>query len=278
MPAALEFFKPTFIKTLFLMEWVLFILICFTSGTLEGYQQLLVAVYPLLFFYLIACILASISQRRQWLAGKWAMAIFASGLFLLDQAMKQIVAVTIKEDAFIPVLDDWLQLANLHNDRGSWIQSFFDVQWEIARPFANIAVGIVLFLGLILFHRFYVATRRKSLWADVAFLGFFSGYAGFLYDINVRGYVLDYIRLPHIVAADLKDITLAIGLAAFFAEILDNPAISLREAFRWQGWRKEWDSLTGFIREIGAFTIGELRNFPRSVRWKKSNSVERDET
>jgi len=277
MNAVARFIKPTRLKILFLIEWILFIGINATMGKLDTLQSVLVAMYPLLFFYLIACILTAVSQHRKMLAGKWALVIIAGGLFLLDQAIKQMVAVTIKEGTSIPILDGWLHLANLHNDRGSWILGFFDVQWEIARPFVNIAVGIVLFLGLILFHRFFVATRRKSIWADVAFLGVFSGYAGFLFDINVRGYVLDYVHLPHIVATDLKDIALSIGLAAFFAEILDNPAISLRDAFRWQGWRKEWDSLTCFMREFGAFTIGELRSFLRSVRWKPSNSVDRDE-
>jgi len=117
------------------------------QGKLDTLQSVLIAMYPLLFFYLIACILTAISQHRQWLTGKWAMVIFAGGLILLDQAMKQIAAVTIKEGTSIPVLDDWLHLANLHNDRGSWIQSFFDMQLEIARPFANIGVGIVFFLG-----------------------------------------------------------------------------------------------------------------------------------
>ncbi len=133
-------------------------------------------------------------------------------------------------------------------------------------------------MGLILFYRFYVTARRKSLWADAAFLGLFSGYAGFLCDMNVRGYVLDYIRLPHIVAADIKDITLAIGLAAFFAEIMDNPELSLHDAFRWQGWRKEWEGLACFVQEFGAFTVRELRTFPRFIQRKKSNSVGRDET
>jgi lipoprotein signal peptidase len=278
MNAVARFIKPTPIKILFLMEWILFIGINVILGKMDSLQSVLIAIYPLLFFYLIACILSAVSRHRERLAGKWGMVIFVVGLILLDQGMKQLAAVTIKDGMSHPVLDNWLHFANFHNDRGSWVLGFFDMQVEIASVFANIGVGIVFFLGLILFYCFYVTKRRKSLWADVAFLGVFSGYAGFLCDMNTRGYVLDYIHLPHIVAADLKDIALAIGLAAFFSEIIDNPAISLRDAFRWQGWRKEWNSLASFVQEFGAFTVGKLRTFLRSVRWRQRNSIEKNET
>jgi lipoprotein signal peptidase len=278
MPAALEFLKPTFIKSLFLVEWALFILISLASGELEPNRQLLVAVYPLLIFYLVACILAEISQRRRQIARGWALYLIAVGSMLLDQVVKSSVEATIHFDTSIPVVDGWLHISNLRNERGSWLISFFHLNFEITPLLVHVSLAIIVLLSLILFHRFYVTTRRRSLWADIAFLGLFSGYAGFLCDMNLRGYVLDYICLPHIVAADLKDIALTIGLAAFFAEIWDNPAISMRDAFRWEGWRKEWDSLARFIQEFGAFTIGELRTFLRSIRWRQPNSMDRDET
>jgi hypothetical protein len=45
-----------------------------------------------------------------------------------------------------------------------------------------------------------------------------------------RGYILDFINLPEVVTADLKDIVISIGVAAFFAEALDNPELSWRKS------------------------------------------------
>ena len=229
------------------------------SGKLETNRQLLTTVYPFLFFYLFACVLLAISQSRRQLAHGWSLYLIAIGWILLDQAMKQIAAATIKEGTSIPILGGLLHISNLRNYRGSWVLSYFDLQLEITPLLTNVVLATVVILGVIFFHRFYVATRRRSLWADVAFLGFFSGYAGFLCDMTARGYVLDFIRLPSVVAADLKDVTLAIGLAAFCAEILDNPELSWREVFRWRGWQQEWSSLVRFTKEFYRFTVREIQ-------------------
>lgn len=265
MPAILKFFKLTIIKSLFLLEWFLFVLLISIRGKLKTDIQLLSAVYPFLFFYLIACMLSAISQYRRQLARGGSLYAIAISLILLEQVIKGIVAHTIKVNASVPILDGLLHISNVHNDRGSWIVAFFDMQLETAPLLTHIGLAMIFILGLIFLHRFYVTARRRSLWADVAFLGLFSGYAGYLSDMTTRGYILDFISLPNVVAADLKDIFLAIGLAAFCAEIVDNPELSWLEAIRWRGWKQEWGGLVRFSKEFFRFTIQEMDTFFRTL-------------
>ena len=66
--ALVTFVKPTQIKLLFLVEWLLFIIISLMRGHLVDSQQILVAVYPLLIFYFIACVLTAFRHQKQQLA------------------------------------------------------------------------------------------------------------------------------------------------------------------------------------------------------------------
>jgi hypothetical protein len=70
-------------------------------------------------------------------------------------------------------------------------------------------------------------------------------------DIAVRGVVVDYISLSRVVTADLKDILLSFGAAAFFVEAIDNPAISAR----WIGWRTECRELRALIAGFASFAV-----------------------
>ncbi|MBN1877489.1 MAG: signal peptidase II [Anaerolineae bacterium] len=272
MSTVVTFFRPTKTKLIFLIEWVLFILITAVRGELETPHQVLVAGYPLIFFYLIACMLTALSQHIEQIARSRRLLIFAGGLMLLDQLIKAIVTAFIPYQATIPIIPNGLHLAHKRNFHGSWIASVFNVQ--PANIFNLIqwgqAISVLLFSTLC--HRYYTTTHRKSLWADVVLLGIFAGYASWIWDMALRGYIVDFINLPGLVTADLKDIFPEIGVAAFFAETVDNPQVS----WRWRGWREERDDLIHLAKSLGRFSIQELHKLQQAVvcRFRKGSRPE----
>jgi len=255
MLAVVAFLKPTRIKLVFLLEWVLFILITIAKGELETNHQILVAGYPLAFFYLVACALAALSQHVRQLAQSWRLLVFAIGLTILDQVVKMIVAAFVPYQISIPIVNNWLYLAHERNFHGSWIASAFNVQFVSVFALMQWGLVIPVLLCSILCHRYYITTNRKSLWADIAFLGVFAGYASWVCDMSFRGHIIDFINLPGLVTADLKDILVTVGVAAFVVETLDNPKLS----WRWTGWQEEKDDLVRLVTSLFSFSIQELR-------------------
>jgi len=92
---------------------------------------------------------------------------------------------------------------------------------------ALIAMWAIVLPCFVLGFRCYAVRKRMSLRLDVAFLTIVAG-GGALCDLALRGYILDFINLPGVVTADLKDIFTCVGLAALFAELVDNLGMSLR--------------------------------------------------
>ena len=255
MAGVVAFLRPTKLKLAFLAEWVLFILILAAQGKLEANHQILIAVYPLIILYLAACALTALSQHTQQLAQGWKLLGLALGFTILDQVSKVIVIAFVPYQTSIPIIDGWMQLAHEHNAQGSWLASVLNVQpvgifnmmqWLLAVPFLCCSI---------LCHRYYTITNRKSLWADVAFLGLFAGLASWMCDMAFRGYVTDFINLPGLVTADFKDIFVTLSVGAILAETLDNPKIS----WRWQGWRQEGEDLIHLGTNLLRFSIQELR-------------------
>ena len=244
------FLKPTRIKLIFLVEWTLFILISAAQGKLKTNHQVLVASYPLVFFYLVGCMLAVLSRRLRPFSQTWILFVFAIGLTLLDQVIKVIVVALVPYQAPIPIIKNWLYLTQERNSFGSWIISFFNMQ-DRSIILVQWGVAICVLICSILCLRYYTTTNRESLWADVAFVGIFVATASWICDMFSRGHIVDYINLPHLVTADLKDIVAAVGVAAFVVETIDNPNLS----WRWMGWQKEKDDLIRFVKRFCRFSV-----------------------
>lgn len=219
-----ELLRPTKVKLVFLVEWTLFILFELVRGRLGDLHTLLVAVYPLGFFYVLACLMASWSRRSPG-ASHW---LLPAGTALLlafsEQAVKLVVTDRLPQGAAVPVVPGWLSLAHAVNYQGSWLLSVVDIGAGMLVVLWLISLAVLL--GSLLGYRRYMLDYRRSPWADLAFIGLFAGCTGWVLDMVVRGHIVDFISLPGVVAADLKDIYLALGVAAFFAEALDNPQIS----------------------------------------------------
>lgn len=144
-------------------------------------------------------------------------------------------------------------LAHVRNMRGSWLVGVLDL--DCVSIGMLIAQWIIVLPCFVLGLRYYAARKRRSLWVDAALVFIVAGIGGALLDLSLRGYILDFINLPGLTTADLKDIFLYIGAAALFAEFLENEVISLR----WLGWRVELEHTRRLIRDFLTFSIEEAR-------------------
>lgn len=219
-----SFLRPTWPKGIFLVEWAAYVLLGLLRRTIMGVHEGLVAVCPLLFFYLIACALTSLSHRTCRLAQGWGVLGMALALSAVDQAGKALVAACVPFQSSLPIVAGWLHIVHTHNTRGSWLLGLFD----LPRMGAVLLIPVVLVVlpALVLYYRRYVSVKRRSVWADAAFIALFAGLASWLCDMGLRSYILDYIHLPGVVTADLKDIYLTLGSASLVVEALDAPDLA----------------------------------------------------
>jgi lipoprotein signal peptidase len=217
------FLRPPKIKLVFLVEWSLYILIIAIQGGLGTSHQILIAVYPLTLFYLVGCGFSALSVRTQQVARGWKLAAFALILALLDQVSKTVIVAFVPLQTSIPIIDNWLHLSHVQNPYGSWITNAFNLKTGGAFIALLWLMVFVILISSLIVHRSYTTNHRKSLWADVAFLGLFAGCASWIFDMAFRGHIIDFINLPGLMSADFKDIYFHISIAAVFAEAIDNP-------------------------------------------------------
>jgi lipoprotein signal peptidase len=245
--------KPTKLKMVFIVEWAMFILIGLLRGSLDNRHQLVVVIYPLAFFYLVACGLTELSRSTHQISRGYKLIMIGIGLTIVEQIGKTSIAAFLPNQASIPVIKGWLHLGHVRNAQGSWIVGTF-IPGFCSPILLMGLVGCVL-LGSWFCYRYYITTHRQSIWTDFAFLGVFAGSLSWLFDMLVRGYIVDFIRLPDVMTADFKDILVGLGVGAFIAESIDNPDIS----FRWKGWRTEGLEFQQLIANLWSFSIKELQ-------------------
>lgn len=217
--------KPTAIKIAFLLEWIFFLAFKILSGGLEYGPRWLAGLFPLLVFYLIAGSLSSLAKSKTALAGFRMLVVLGLLLGMLDQVLKALVYVYLPEGNFIPILPGILHIRQAHNLYNSWIMDAFERQF-ISRS-ALVVISVIFIVIAFAIYRYYVASHRKSLWADLALISFIAGLSSALLDQSVRGFTIDFIEIPGFVVADLKDLYLWLASSAVFAEVLDNPAVRL---------------------------------------------------
>jgi len=210
----------------------------------------------------MGCVLSALQLRTRETMPFPRVLFLAIFFIALDQTMKFLVEKTIPLQASIPIIHGWLHLSHERNLHGSWVLAQFGAHIPVPLIILVQVLIPLLLLLMILIYRHYIVNKRYSLWAVAAFLGIFCGLGSWALDIFSRGFILDTLLLPSIVAADLKDIYLAIGIAAMFAEMIDNPSIS----FRWDGWHEETRGIARWIKSLLRFSIQDFRNGCLSMR------------
>lgn len=248
MSAIVEFFRPTLYKLIFTLEWVAYLLLTLVERHPLDPDLLPVALWPLLLFYVAGCALVAWSRRTDRVASGRSLVVLIVAMVAVDQVGKAIAVATLQPGASDPLVEGWLHFSNVHNASGSWLGP----GW--LKPILAVVAVLVLPLSVVVY-RYYVSIQRRSLWADLTFVGVFAGYAGWLVDIFVRGYVVDVIHIPGLVAVDLKDLFLSLGVCVV-VEVLDNPTISLRP----KGWRDKIESARRLVVDLAAFAAGEARS------------------
>jgi lipoprotein signal peptidase len=243
------FFKPSLPKLIFGAEWAGWLLLLVVRGSVLTPHQLLVAFVVLLLFYSLGCALVAWSRRARRIAGGRGLAFLVLLLLALDQSGKAAAGYLLEQNSGTRLVEGWLEFVNVPNLAGSWCAP---VSTKPALVLAVFPVPALAIIG----YRYYVSTRRRSLWADLSLVGLTAGPLSWLVDMFLRGYVLDFVAVPGLITVNLSDLyTLLVW--SVLVELLDRPETSLR----WQGWRAEYDEIRTLIRDVAAFAAKDVRSW-----------------
>lgn len=253
MTAIARFLKPSRLKLVFIAEWSAFsILLGLQVGTLAQ-RQIANLLWPLALYYLCGCIFVNVrNSGHQVLRHFRYLSLIALILAGLDHGMKAWVYTRLSLGESISIIPNHLHLSHTQNNAGSWVLATLDSGPGLKLILILVALVVLLLAPLV--YRFYVHTYRRSYWPAIAYIGFAAGMLSWVVDIAIRGVVVDYITMPGVVTADFKDILLSFGIAAFFVEAIENPAISAR----WKGWRTEYSQFRELIASFKRFVVGEF--------------------
>lgn len=243
---------------IFIGPWMLYVAFAIAQAGFDIRSIAVNLAWPFLFFYFVACLLKRVSTSSEpVIRQRDAWAVIAV-LVAVDHLFKFAISHMIPLGESVPVVAKHLHLANVHNVHGS----FWLAKLDTPRVVSPVLVFSVLSIALApLVFRFYSARHRKSFWSVLAYCCFMAGTASAAIDLGVRGFTVDYLELPRLFVADLKDLYLDLFVSAFFVEVLSNPRISIR----WLGWRAEFRELPSLTIEIVKFAVGEMRRLGRNV-------------
>lgn len=240
-----KYMKPALLKLLFLIEWFTFVLILVFQGKIQTFPRLWVALYPLLFFYFMGSLFFAMKDKP-WIPKKTFQLIgLALGLVVMDQIFKWIVSVTLPVNDSFPIISGWLEITYRRNFHGAWIftQLLADSIPLITPLLKFFCIALVLMI--IPTYRYFKTIRGNKFWMNLSYVLLFAGILSWMTDMFMRGFILDYIGLPGIVAFDLKDIYVYLGAVALILEIVDGQS----KFILWNGWNSEKE-------DIKKFTIG----------------------
>lgn len=243
---------------IFIAPWMLYVAFAIAQARFDIGPIAVNLAWPILLFYLVACLLKRASTLSEPAMRHRDIWVVIAVLVAVDHLFKFAFSHMIPLGRSIPVFADHLHFANVHNVHGS----FWLAKMGAPRVVAPALVFTVLSTVLApLIFQFYSVRHRKSFWSVLAFCCFMAGAASAAMDLGARGLTIDYLELPGLFVADLKDIYLSLFVSTFFVEILSNPRISLR----WLGWRRELRELPRLANEIARFGAGEIRRRGRNA-------------
>ncbi len=216
------------------------------QGKIQTFQHLWVALYPLLFFYFTGSLFFTMKDKQRIPKKTFQLIGLAFGLVAMDQILKWIISITLPVNDFFPIISGWLEITYRRNFHGAWIFTQLSVDSiPIIMPSLKVFF-ITLVLMIIPIYRYFKSIRGNKFWMNLSFTLLFSGILSWMIDMFMRGFILDYIGLPGIVACDLKDIFVYLGAVAMILEVLDN-----QSKFKlWNGWNSEKEAIKIFTTGV----------------------------
>lgn len=253
MANILKFIGPTRYRFVFVAEWFLFSFLILLQGG-AGTSLIANLLWPLALYYLSGCVFVSMQGKLgREIARCWVLCLVSLGAVVLDQGIKVCVSVWVQQGELIAVIPGRLGVGHVQNSGGSWVLANLGHGVEAKAFLLLLILPLVLLAPLV--YRFHVRRFDRGYWPAIALVGLWAGAVGWTFEIVVRGGIIDYIGIPGVAVADLKDILLSFGVAAFLVEVWDNPKISLG----WKGWRGSWAELRELGSAFAVFTAGEFR-------------------
>lgn len=245
----MHFLVPTRTKLVFVVEWTLFsgLLVLQRRGDVQGFVFNLI--WPFAVLYLVGCLFVALNGRPWALLRTTQSSLIAALLVLLDQTFKLVVNRLLPVGDRISVFAGSVEFANIHNP-APWLTNSLNI--DIPVEFIVIPLIILMICGPLIY-RFYESNYRRSFWSQMSFTFIVAAMGSCIVDYAFRGYVVDYIYLPGIVAVDLKDLYSLIGVATLAIEVIDNPQISKR----WNGWRAQCRETRELVGRFARFVANE---------------------
>lgn len=253
--SCVQFLLPTRAKLVFIVEWTLFcgLLVLQRRGDVQG--VIVNLVWPYLVLYLVGCLFVAVNGRPWVHLRTTPTYLIVALLVLLDQAFKLIVNELLLVGDGISLFAGGVEFANIHNP-APWLTNTLGV--NIPVEVVVIPLIILLICGPLIY-RFYESNYRKSFWSQMSFMFIVAAMGSCVVDYALRGYVVDYVCIPGVVAVDLKDIYSLVGVATLAIEVLDNPQISKRRS----GWRAKCRETRELACRFARFVVGECTGVNR---------------
>ncbi len=212
-------FLPNRYNLMFPAVWVAYMLLELVLGhSILEWPNLLIV----LFLYLTGCLIQFAGQGK-YASPRGRHLLYAGiGLVAADQLAKLAVQMTLLENQVVHIIPPLVNLARVHNLSASWLAEKF--QWQFLALPLLMAISILMLLAVVAIYRYYRGCKMQhSVWADAGTVLLAAGIASALLDQTLRGYTLDFINLPNLFTADIKDICLTLGIGAVLAETLRSP-------------------------------------------------------
>jgi lipoprotein signal peptidase len=191
--------------------WAACVALAVIGGRFESSGQALRALWPGVLAWMVFSLLNEAERRQGRLAPLPWLVMLALLVVGLDLLAKAWLEANLPYRVVVPFAGEWLYLFRAHNPHGTWIGPRDMV------PLVTLFDLVVVFAAIPVY-RYWHAHARRSVWIDVAFVGVFGGALGAAADLLLRGYIVDYMLLPGMPIADLKDQLLNLGLAAMAVE------------------------------------------------------------
>lgn len=152
-------------------------------------------------------------------------------LVIADQVIKAVIRINLPPGSNFALIDDVLRFNFVQNYTGfSW--------WVPPLPaWAKVTFQLLLFFIVLAgfpVYVFYTSKRRRSIWANISFVGVIAACLGHLLDDFFAPFTTDFIQIFHSPSANFADIYAYLGISALTIETI--VVFRIRKP-KWKGFR-----------------------------------------